>query len=342
MISAGQNIRAVDDPLQKLQLLYFYYSVKNPRPDLAAKVRQLQIALNMDESQYRRLKCTLPYVVCGHFLSNIRRTENFSYTEYFILDIDHISSKGFSVKDLREKIQVDSRVVMTFLSPSQDGLKAFFKLSERMTDAGLYSIFYKIFASQFAKQYGLEQVIDAKTSDVTRACFFSVDPDAYFNEKAELVDASKFVDANNTFELFQQKKEVEKEQKNLQSAQPQTEQKSVDPGKETMDRIRGVLNPNALKKPDKPAPFVPKVLVALTDELKEYLEGLGIQILSMTDISYGRQILAQVGLNKAQVNVFYGKHGFSVVRTNKCGTSADLAETLGQLVEQFIEIKRAE
>ena len=51
----------------------------------------------------------------------------------------------------------------------------------------LYSLFYKKFVKSFSEQYDLQQVVDAKTSDVSRACFLSHDKDAFYNEnKGEL------------------------------------------------------------------------------------------------------------------------------------------------------------
>ena len=91
------------------------------------------------------------------------------------------------------------RVVLSFLSPSEDGLKVFFKLKERCYDSGLYSLFYKAFLLEFSKQYVLHQVIDTRTSDVTRACFVSVDPDAYYNPDAVQVDIRAFIDMDNPF-----------------------------------------------------------------------------------------------------------------------------------------------
>lgn len=335
MINAGLNIRAVDDQLKKIPVHYLFDKVRNPDANLKNQIRQLRVIESMDREKYRTQKCMLPYIVCGIFNPPYRKTENFAYTDYFMLDIDHISSKGISVEALRLQLQQDSRVVMSFLSPSRDGLKLLFRLKERCMDSGLYTIFYRAFASSFSKQYSLEQVVDAKTCDVTRACFFSEDENAYFNPQSDLVDMNSYIDTSNTYDLFDQKKKVEKEMKDLKESLPE-EEKPTEPGDETMDRIKGILNPKAVKKIDKMPVFVPKILDDIMADLKRFIEQTGAVVASVKNINYGKQIMVKVGIKFGEVNFFYGKRGFTVVRTTKSGTDRELTECIGQMVETFL------
>ena len=75
---------------------------ENPKPEIINKIRQLRIVRNIDLKQYTQLKKQLPYFVCGIFNPNIRRIENFAFCEYFVIDIDHITEKGFDIVSLRE------------------------------------------------------------------------------------------------------------------------------------------------------------------------------------------------------------------------------------------------
>ena len=184
----GTNIQSPADPLRKVQESYLYHSLANPKPGLLSAIQQLRIVYSIDASRYAQLKRRLPYIVCGMFNPPYRRTENFAYTESFILDLDHLSAKKIDMKALRAKIIADSRVTMCFASPSKDGLKVMFRLKNRCYDSGLYKIFYKAFATAFAQGLNIDQVIDASTCDVARACFVSVDADAYYNDTAASVD----------------------------------------------------------------------------------------------------------------------------------------------------------
>ncbi|WP_211835053.1 hypothetical protein [Porphyromonas levii] len=56
----------------------------------------------------------------------------------------------------------------------------------------------------------------------------------------------------------------------------------------------------------------------------------------MINISYGKKIRASVGTNKAEINLFFGKRGYSVVQSPRTGTSAELNEALAKMVESFV------
>ena len=205
MLLFGTNIQSAADELKKVQEEYLYNSLRNPKPAIVATIQQLRIVYSMDAKGYAQLKRKLPYFVCGQFNPPFRRKENFAYTESFILDFDHLSSKQLSLKTIHDNIIQDEQVMMCFTSPSEDGLKVMFRLKERCYDAGLYSVFYKAFAATFAMRHNLTQVTDSKTSDVTRACFVSIDPNAYFNPNSTPVDIKAYLDEANPDALFKMK-----------------------------------------------------------------------------------------------------------------------------------------
>lgn len=334
MISAGTNIASSADPLRKITVKYFYDSLRNPRPEIASSIRQLRLVREIDSKQYNLLKRRLPYLVCGMFNPPYRRTENFAYTEYFILDIDHLSGKGFSILELRKQIENDERVVLSFLSPGEDGLKVVFRLKERCYDSGLYSLFYKSFLLHFSKQYGLQQVLDARTSDVARACFVSADPDAYYNPNAAAVDIHLFVDTENPFALFEQKRQQEKLVKASESSSSPKEPGSSDPDKEAMERIKQLLNPKAKK--ERPPVFVPQELDEMMNALRPYIEQAGVLISEVINIQYGKKIRFKMGTKQAEVNLFFGKRGFSIVQSPRTGTNAELNQLMADLITEFI------
>ncbi|MBR5373098.1 MAG: virulence protein E [Paludibacteraceae bacterium] len=336
MISAGKNIKSTEDALQKVQVEHFYHCIRNPKPEVAAQLRQLRILQNIDRTSYVAQKRQLPYVVCASFNPPYRRTENFAFTEYFMLDVDHITEKGLSLETLRKSVESDERVVLSFLSPSEDGLKILFRLKERCSDAGLYAVFYKTFVLAFSRQYSLEQVVDAKTSDVTRACFISADPNAYYNPNAVPVDMGAFVNPDNVFDFFELKRQGEKEVSELPASLEKDDTPLSDPGEETLARIKQILNPKAAKREAKKEVIVPEILNDVMTDLKTHVESTGTVVKSIRDINYGKQVMVQIGLRFAEVNIFFGKQGFRVVRSTKSGTDNELNEVFGQLVETFI------
>lgn len=333
MISAGKNIIDAKEPLMKVKVEYLVNSLKKPKPAIFSRISQLRIIRNIDAKQYASLKRQLPFVVCGIFNPPHRKTENFAYTEYFILDIDHIYDKGLNMTQIRHSIENDPQVLLSFLSPGEDGLKVMFKLSQRCYDEGIYSLFYKAFLKNFSTRHGLDQVIDSKTSDVCRACFISVDNNVYYNPAAQLIDINSYIPHDDVNALFELKSTLIKEEK--LSAAKEEPKRDVDPSDEVIDRVKALLNPNATK-PAKNIPYIPQQLDEIIEQLKHYIESTGIMVYDIINIQYGKKIRMKMGFKEAEINLFYGKNGFSVVKSPRCGTSVQLNEMMAQLVNSFI------
>lgn len=336
MILAGSNIQSAGDKLTKVKVEYLYHCLRNPKPQIEAHIRQLRIVQSLDRKQYSQLKRQLPYIVCGIFNPPVRRTENFAYTEHFIIDIDHIGEKGMDITTLRHKLETDPRVELSFLSPSQDGLKLMFRLAERCYDAGIYSLFYKSFLKSFSQQYDLDQVIDAKTCDVARACFISVDPDAYYNPFAEGINMSTFIRTDDPQEMFAQKHELDKNTEIIPTEAEILHEK--EPDDEVMNRIKDLLGVKrkSLQKSKNDVPETPQI-EAIMEGLTSFVQEQGICFVSATRIQYGKKLYFSLGLKKAEINLFFGKRGFSVVKSPKCGTSAELNEVVASLIQLFIQ-----
>ena len=335
MLLFGTNIQSAADELKKVQEEYLYNSLRNPKPAIAATIQQLRIVYSMDTKGYAQLKRKLPYFVCGQFNPPFRSKENFAYTESFILDFDHLSSKQLSLKAIHDNIIQDEQVMMCFTSPSEDGLKVMFRLKERCYDAGLYSVFYKAFAATFAMRHNLTQVTDSKTSDVTRACFVSIDPNAYFNPNSTPVDIKAYLDEANPDALFKMKHEQDEHDKVSKKSDDKQASLPKDPDRDVLARIRQQLNPKAQVE-QHPA-YVPDQLNEIIAELKLFIEETGLQVTEIINIQYAKKIRARLGQKESEVNLFYGKRGFSVVISPRLGTNEELNELLADLVKTFLQ-----
>ena len=330
MIMAGKNVTEKNEQLQKIKIEYLYHKLINPDPDIAARIRQLRIVRQLDSKQYSMLKRQLPYVVCGMFNPAYRHSDNFGYTEYFIVDIDHVSEKELDIAILRKQLETDERLVLSFLSPGEDGLKLLFRLKERCYDAGLYSLFYQLFVLSLSKQYGLTQVIDARTCDVARACFVSIDAQAYYNADAIPVDMSSFMNTHNNDELFALRKQADAQ---LPISKPKNND-SMNPDNDALLQIKQLLNPKAIV-PKREA-FVPEQLNELMQTLTPVIQQAGVSLYDVQNISYGKKLKLKMGLHEAEINLFYGKKGYSVVVSPRRGTNDELNALMAQLIEQTI------
>lgn len=337
MISVGSNVRSCQEPLKKTTIEYLYNALRSPKPEFSAKIRQLRIARMLNPSSYSKLKQSLPYFVCGIFNPPFRKLDNFAYTEYFVIDIDHIEEMNLVLADLKQRLIQDSRTHLCFVSPGGDGLKVVFRFSERCYDTGVYSAFYKEFVKKYSKEMGLEQVLDSVTSDAARACFMSVDESSYFNPNSERVDIKDYIDVDNISEIISFQKNQKAPDVGETSKAVQSNKESEKPQELPDDvyaAIRQKLNPKAPKVREHIV--VPAELENIEEGLKKYMCDLNIEVLSVRNINYGKTIRAVLGMKTGEVNIFYGKRGFSIVKSTKSGTSLELNELLKEVVESYL------
>ncbi|MDR1810569.1 MAG: virulence protein E, partial [Prevotella sp.] len=256
-MQTGKSITQKDDVLVNTSPEELFSMLKLPNSETAALIQRMRMIRSIDQKQYSVVKRRLPYVVCGVFNPPYRKIENFGYCEYFMVDIDHVGEKELSVTTVKSQVMRDNRVMLCFVSPSEDGLKILFRLSEKCYDSGKYSLFYKCFVQKFSTQYGLEQVIDARTSDVSRACFLSYDPDAYYNPDAEAVDMADFLDFDNPFEY----REAERAMNENEAEKPQKQHNEVPkgPDADALAFIKEKLNARKVAAAkSKPQVYVPE------------------------------------------------------------------------------------
>lgn len=330
MLYLGKNITSPKEILQEVKVEAVYRATINEKGEVATKINRLQAVRMLDAKAYRKLKIQLPFLVCGKFHPRIRRKENFLSIEYFFLDLDHLQAYDKDIDRLREIMKMDPRLVFMFSSPSGDGLKLLFKLKERITDTGYYSLFYKAFAMNFATQYELNGVVDMATHDVSRCCFVSCDPKAYYNASAEAIDAEVFIPKESDKALFELKKEIkvaEKEvkieHKEMEIAAPVEEKLNDD----ILTEIKKMVGVRVKKKVEKNY-VQPKELDIIIPEILEDLSSINVSLVEMKPISYGRQIRVAAGEYWAEINVFYGGRGVVVVKTTKSGSNPELAEAV--------------
>ena len=340
MLMYGLHLLSTTEELQPIELKDIYEMIKSPSDSVLATIARLRTLRTINKAKYVQLKKELPFFVCGIFSPKFRRTENFAYTEYFVVDIDNLSEKNLNCQELTQNFIKDERVVMSFTSPSCDGIKLIFKLSERCYDAGMYAMFYRAFVHQFSEQYNLSQVVDSKTCDATRACFLSYDPLAYFQSNPTPVNLSDYLDFNNVNNMFSQDSSLLKSNHTANKELKKTETEIiVDPDKDALQHIKEVLGQKrALLMKNKPPVYVPEILDEVIEEVKHIIEETGITVTDISDIQYGKKIHSSLGLRTSEINLFYGRKGFSVVQTPKRGCSSELNEIVAEILKCYFQI----
>ncbi|MBN2747002.1 MAG: hypothetical protein JXR34_09765 [Bacteroidales bacterium] len=337
MISLGKNITQAGDVLQQISMEQLFRLISKPSDTLFEQIEQLRLVLNIDPNRYRLLKKELPYFVCAKFHPKVRQSANFVSIAYFVLDIDHISQKQMDINILRNRMRQDKRLMLMFESPSADGLKLVFRLAEPIYDLVRYKLFYKSFCQKFSQEYQLNQVIDMRTNDATRATFLSVDPLAYFNEKCLPIDAQESIDFENALDIMAVEHAIKLEAAEAKAVGEDESERRQILSSEILLELRKKLNPRVKAREEVKTWFVPQQVDKLVESLRKRVEGSSLTIKSVDAIHYGRKIVFESGFIWAELNIFYGKKGFSVVKTPKKGSDVGLADLCYDLMYSVIK-----
>lgn len=334
MLCFGTNITAPADTLKPVSVEDIYHALCAPKPHIRQLVDQLRIMQTLDKNSYRIQKKLLPYLVCAVFKPAIRRRENFLNINYFMIDLDGITAH-FDQQPLREKLMTDPYLVLLFTSPGGNGMKLLYQLEPKCSDYGLFSAFYKLFTLELAARFHLHPVIDASTSDVTRACFISYDENAYYNAAARPVNMDTYLNTQEPDTLWETASGAEAAFKALQPLETKAsaENDTAAPDAAIIAAIRQKLNPH-YRKPVQKQYYVPPEVEEYLQKVQEELQRCGLQLLESSPINYGRKLKIGAEGAWAEINLFYGKRGFTFVKTTKTGSNAELATICVQLLEQ--------
>ncbi|MGV0956780.1 VapE domain-containing protein [Empedobacter falsenii] len=117
-----------------------------------------------------------------------------NYNQIIVLDIDKVEKNKLA--EIKQKAIELSTTLVAFISPSNNGLKLFIKVS---TNQDEHKNTYNILKEFYEKELAIE--IDKSGKDITRLCFYSYDPEIYFNPNAEVFSCHS--EQNCHFELVE-------------------------------------------------------------------------------------------------------------------------------------------
>ncbi|MBL7112189.1 MAG: hypothetical protein ISS19_09640 [Bacteroidales bacterium] len=322
----GQNVtQSRTEQLQPVDLYDIYSEIRNEEI-LKEEIRRLRKVAMVDLQAYNRVKTRLPYFCCASFDGNIRKGEHFRSIKVFVIDIDKVPDED-QLNSLKEEISHDPRVKMLFVSPGGRGLKIVMELLESCQSLKQFSDFYKTFVYQFAEWYKLTGLVDLTTCDATRVTFISHDESASFNALNEPVALIKFLPQ----EIFTQPADTNSDQP---IGSGDENKKDLE---ETVYReILQKLNPGAHIRKKTKQIFIPEILDKLEEPIRSETVRMGLTVKEIRDIHYGKKVILALGLRFGEVNLFYGKRGFSVVRSPKCGSDDKLSEITEMLIRKVL------
>ena len=165
----------------------------------------------------------------------------------------------------------------------------------------------------------------------------SHDPELWFYENAIAIETSKFLDPENVNEADKAMDEIKngiKAQDELQEMVYVEKEKISNLNEDVLSRIKLRIHPDKIQKPRKEV-VQPVEFDLIWTQLASYLEESEMKIEKVIPISYGRQIRIRAEVYWAEINIFFGKRGFSVVPTTKTGSNPMLAKIAHEILLQF-------
>lgn len=186
-------------------LEYFYDVIKST--NFKRHVEFIKISnLNGDEKTALALKQSLPAItVSGIYKEKESRTSGnlIEYTGLMVLDIDKLESK-LKVNEVFNNIVEINHTMLAFISPSGYGIKIIVRTNN--VESNQHTYFYK----KLVKHYEdiLKVKLDSSTCDLSRLCFLSYDPNAYYNPNAKIFEFEELT--NSQINLKNVQKTTEK------------------------------------------------------------------------------------------------------------------------------------
>lgn len=316
------------DTLEPLSLPQLVARLRQPDSPLAQQVQRLRRVRSLNDAHYQRLKTDLPYVVGVELADRRLRTENFRAVHYLVLDIHGLSSHHLSLPDLRKRLATDGRILLLFASPSGEGLKAVFRLQTPLRCTKQYSDFFVRFAHSFAQTHHLAGAVDMHAHDAMRVCFLSSDPQAHY-----FSDAQALAWAPDAFGTTAQRPAVPNP--DAAHAPPAKGAKAtVKPTPEVYAALRRKLNPKA--RPARPHVMLPRVLEEIAPAVVGRAQDLGVGVREVYNISHAKKFVFELGTAFAEILLYYGQNGFTVVKTPKRGHDAQLTALMADLVREVV------
>jgi hypothetical protein len=323
MLYLGFNLtQSHREKLSPVSLETLYQMISSPSPELKKLVAELEKIHQLDQDAFNRHKIRLPFFCGSEFSEGLRNCEQFIQASYFVLDIDHCFEVAQIDKETewKEKLKTDQRIALMYTSPSGTGLKIVFRISPPIVNTKRFADFYLAFAGKFSAQYHLEKYIDFKTHDVTRVSFLNSDAMAFFNPSHVPVDPEKYY---SSYDIFASKTSP------VEDIHDENHEKKKSLDEETYQEILQTLNPKTPKR--KKNYIIPAILDSIVEPLQEALHEKGIEVLEVLNIHYGKKFRMKLEGSFAEINIYYGKNGFSVVKTPK----SDINEILNEIAYQI-------
>ncbi|MCZ2101505.1 MAG: hypothetical protein LC107_08220 [Chitinophagales bacterium] len=319
LLSYGTNCKDNKSSLSIMDLVSLYELIIAPdEHNLVTTTQNLRSVLKYSQERYRYMKTSLPFFSCSHFDPPLRGIQNFVRAEGLVIDLD---MKAPLDQELIRKFKEDERIALGYISPSNMGIKLVFVLDEPVRDAQVYRALYLKFSSDFAMQYHLADCLDQKNCDVSRISFICHDSQAWFNSDAIPLTINHWISEDSISVPMDTPDEMVAEKQNI----PETAYKKI---LELLD-----TRPKTVKAVVPLMPEISQIMDIISEELDIY----EIRVDHVESIQYGAKLRLAKDVQKAEINVYYGKQGYRVVTSPRKGTDHQLNEVARFVLQSLLD-----
>jgi len=174
LVNFFRNFNEIED---ELDIVEVFQKIKDGEFEL--EIQKYRYALQKGDTNAEKLKKQLlAFTPAGIFDQNRTKEKHTQYSGILHLDLDKLDAS--QMISLTSKLRNDDLVFAFFVSPSENGLKVFFRTNDI---ADNHSRNTQLLMQLFKTQYGVTP--DAVAKDISRLCFVSDDPQLYFNESSK-------------------------------------------------------------------------------------------------------------------------------------------------------------
>lgn len=152
---------------------------------------QIEYLRALSPTEYSAQKRELLGVTFSATFSERKAECIINYSKHIVIDVDHLSQG--QIKTYKEAFPADPFIYSAFVSPSGEGLKILFRVTNEKEG---HKIAFAAIKKYLEEKYAMD--IDPTGKDLSRLCYVSYDPDLYLNENAELWDIGVSSPANFT------------------------------------------------------------------------------------------------------------------------------------------------
>lgn len=192
LVNFVRNFNEIED---ELEISEVFKKIKDGEFELEIQMYRHALISNAPNASDLKKKL-LAFTPSGVFDRARKNDCLFQYSGILHLDLDKLDAS--QMISLTSKLRQDDTVFAFFVSPSENGLKVFYRTNDT---ADNHTKNIMLLMQQFESKYSIKP--DEQVKDISRLCFVSDDPQLYYNESSKPILFEKGKSAFRKLEILE-------------------------------------------------------------------------------------------------------------------------------------------